>query len=129
MSTNSTGGTALSDIIVSVAEGVNEANRVLNEDPQSTLAISRFNIDTSLYASLSVPRERASAEVATYGLRATEAGTYRIDRPEGAIRPARLQNWIRPKLTDTALLRGNETRSARVQIEATLEAVPNVEDV
>lgn len=129
MSTNSTGGTALSDIIVSVAEGVSEANRVLNEDPQSTLAISRFNIDTSLYASLSVPRERASVDIASYGLRDAEAGTYRVDRPEGAIRPARLENWIRPKLADTALLGGSETRSARVQIEATLEAVPNVEDI
>lgn len=127
MSISSTDGTALSDIIVSVAEGVNEANRVLNEDPQSTLAISRFDIDTSLYASLSMPRERDSGDVADFGLRATEEGVYRIDRPERAIRPARLQNWTRPRLTDIALLRGEETKRAQVQIEATLEAVPNVE--
>lgn len=117
---------ALSDVIVSVAEGVSEANQTLNADPQSQLTISQFDIETSLYASLSMPRGDGRESVGEYAIRPTDAGTYRIDRPERMIQAAQLQNWIRPKLTDTALL-GERTESARVQIEATLEAVPAVE--
>ncbi|MEF8852728.1 MAG: hypothetical protein V5A28_09965 [Haloarculaceae archaeon] len=119
-------GIALSDIIVSVAEGVSEANQVLNEDPQSQLTISQFDIETSLYASLSTPRSDGHDSVGEYPFRATDTSTYRIERPERTIQAARLQNWARPKLTDTALL-GERTESARVQINATLEAVPTVE--
>lgn len=127
VSTNSMDGTALSDVIVSVAEGVNEANRVLNEDPHSQLTISQFDVETSLYASLSIPRAGRRDGIDEYAISATEAGTYRIDPPSQEIQPAMLQNWVRPKLTDTALL-GERTERAEVQIGATLEAVPTVEE-
>lgn len=111
MFTNNVNGTALSDVIVSVAEGVSEANWVLNEDPQSQLTISQFDVEMSLYASLSRPREDRQDSVDEYAISVTESGNYRIDLPSQKIQPAKLQNWIRPKLTDTALL-GERTERA-----------------
>lgn len=119
---------ALSDLVVSVAEGVSEANRVLNRDPGSNMAISTFDVDTTLWASLSRPRPTGRTETDDYRLRRTEGGTYRLAPPETRVRPARIENWSRPTLTETALLPGTLSEGGRVRIRATIEAVPNVRE-
>lgn len=118
---------ALSNIIVSVAQGVSEANSILNEDPHSQLTISTFKVDTTFEASLSVPHPAEPTSPSEFRLEATPAETYRLIRPEKQMpKGAHLVNWVRPRVEDAAL-RSKESMSGRVRIEAQLEAVPNVE--
>ena len=116
----------LSDVIVSVAEGVSEASRILNRDPNSTMSISSFTVDTTLWASLDLPKRKTRSRPSDFRLLPTDAGTYRLASPVPSFRSARLVNWIRPSLQDAALSPHADRTGGRVRIRATLEAVPHV---
>ncbi len=114
-------GIDLSEIIVSMANAVTDANSVLNSDPQSTMAITRFEVDTTLIASLSPPAKTHP------GFQLIPEGN--LHRVSGftpqRIQGAQLAKWLQPSLLETALPT-IQNQTARLQIKAVLEAIPNV---
>jgi hypothetical protein len=112
----------LSEIIVSLAQAVTDANVILNTDPQSTMAITRFEVNTTLIATLSVPARQPAS-----GVRLIRSGKYyRVSQftPELAS-AARLKEWLQPSLLEAAIPT-SQSEHARLEIRAVMEAVPNV---
>ena len=114
----------LSEFIVAIANSVSEANSILNQDPQSSMAITRFEVDASLTAILSVPARTEQPPTFTLRPLAT-SGAYRVaDFSLRRIAGAKLA-YLQPSLLE-AILPTSQTQTARVQIRATMEAIPKV---
>ena len=114
----------LSQIIVSIANAVSDANAVLNTDPQSTMAITRFEVNTTFTAVLSTP---FTVEGPTaFSLRRESSEFFRVEDFAPAHVPgARFVELLQPSLHE-AVLPSARTETARVQIKAVIETVPQV---
>lgn len=114
----------LSEFIVAIANSVSEANAILNQDPQSSMAITRFEVDASLTAILSVPVQPQQSS--SFSLkREAASGMYRVEafnlRRSAGAKLAYLQPSLREAFLPTA-----QTQTARVQVRALMEAIPKV---
>jgi hypothetical protein len=117
----------MSEIIVSIANAVSNANAILNTDPQSSMAITRFEVNTSFTAVLSVPTLKRTQP--TLRLRPEgPGGVFHIEAVEAQRIPeARFAEFLQPTLAEVMLpSSAQRTESARVQIKAVIEAIPNV---
>jgi hypothetical protein len=114
----------LSEFIVSIANSVSEANSILNQDPQSSMAITRFEVDASLTAVISVPARQEQSPSFTLR-REAASGLYRVADFSVRRIPAAKLAYLQPSLLE-AFLPGSQTRTAQVQIRALMEAVPKV---
>lgn len=91
------------------------------------MAILTFEVDTTFFASLSVPASSKEFNTREYRLHRTEAGRYRIMKPtEARIQSARLEKWVRPSFSQSILASNEKMQGGRVRIQAKIEAVPNI---
>ncbi len=102
---------ALSDVIVSVARSVVEANRVLSEGSTSPMGISEFRVKLNLTVGIDVPIKRK--------MRLSEAYYQVLD---SVVQPLRLRDvavlGLRERLFTGAL------QSANLEITSTIERLP-----
>lgn len=114
----------LSEFIVAIANSVSEANTILNQDPQSSMAITRFEVDASLTAILSVPVQPRQASSFTLK-QAASSGLYRIEEFTVRRTAGAKLAYLQPSLRE-AFLPSSQTQTARVQVRALMEAIPKV---
>jgi hypothetical protein len=114
----------LSDIIVSMANAVSDANEVLNTDPLSAMAITSFEIDTTLTAVISVPIRATPRSKLRFTRESS--GLFRIaDYEPKRVLGLRLSELLQPTIWQ-AVMPTSQTESARLRIKAKIEAVPNM---
>jgi len=116
--------TNLSDIIVSIANAVSEANSVLNSDPQSSMAITKFEVDTIFTAVLSVSQLYRGQPL--FKLHQASSGNFQVvDYSRPSVPAIKFQQFLQPSLS-TYFVPTSEKKTAQVQIKAIIEAIPKV---
>lgn len=112
----------LSDIIVSLAQAVSDANALLNADPNSSVAITQFEVDTTLTGTISIPATVSP----TYRLQPETPEIYRISEYKPRlVKGVQLHQVLQPNIM-AAMLSGSQTQSARIEIRAVIQAMPAV---
>ena len=110
----------LSDLIVSVARGVSEANAVLNKDPAVSMAISTFEVNATFTALIRLPIWTKPAP--RFQLAPSQAGGYRVVVSAKPNPPGASLRVVQPAFHELFIPSTN-TESMRLQIRAVLEAV------
>ena len=114
----------VSDLVLSFVNAVNTANRILNEDPPSSLSVTRFEVDMRLTGTIRPPAGGQSP--VRFNLIPASAGRFRVDdltlRP---VEPAVL-HVFQPSDREL-LLPLSRTESQQIGIRAAIETVPAVQ--
>jgi len=112
----------LSDLIISLATAVADADRAL-DTARASYGITRFEVETRIAASVSVPPGRIAPEVK---LRKLKDGVYGVEpllhpRVSGLV----LRDVIHPTLQESTLP-STARPFAQVQVKALIEPIPRV---
>lgn len=117
----------LSEFIVAVANSVSQANEILNDDPQSSMTITRFEVDTVLTATLTVPTRAVTP--LKFNLRPEARSRFRVvEFQPQQLGEAQLAQYLQPTLFE-AMLPATQTQTARIEIRSVIEAVPKTTSV